>query len=53
VCGIDQPRMLRWRRFTDDTVALCANHDALAGRRALTVDAFLAEASAYPLLRAG
>jgi hypothetical protein len=53
VCGIDQPRMLRWHRFEDETVALCANHDALAGRQAITLDAFLAEASAYPLLRAG
>jgi hypothetical protein len=53
VCGIDQPRMLRWHRFTDDTVALCGSHDALAGRQAITVAAFLAEASAYPLRRAG
>jgi hypothetical protein len=31
-CGINQPRVLRWHRFTDETIALCANHSALAGR---------------------
>jgi hypothetical protein len=45
-CGIDQPRVLRWHRFTDETVALCANHSALAGRRPLTSAKFLAESAA-------
>jgi hypothetical protein len=47
VCGIDQPRVLRWHRFIDKTVALCANHDALAGKVARPYQAFLAEAMAY------
>jgi hypothetical protein len=48
-CGVDSPRVLRWHRFTDDTRALCANHDALAGRRALTWAVFEAEAIEHAL----
>ena len=53
-CGIDQPRVLRWHAFRDETLPLCANHSALAGRRPLNAADFLAEASAWRLvLRAG
>ena len=43
-CGIDHPRVLRWHRFSDTTIALCANHSALAGRRPLQWSAFKAQA---------
>jgi hypothetical protein len=40
-CAVDHPRVLRWHRFTDRTVALCANHEALAGRRPLSWSTYL------------
>lgn len=43
VCPVEDPRMLRWRTFTDGRQVLCANHAALSGRRALSFDEFLAE----------
>jgi hypothetical protein len=52
VCGIDLPRVLRWHRFTDATVALCANHEALAGRRPTSWALFRDQASAAELLSA-
>jgi hypothetical protein len=51
-CGIAHPRVLRWHRFTDETVALCANHAALAGRRPIEWQAFQAEAGEIELLSA-
>jgi hypothetical protein len=48
-CGIDSPRVLRWHRFTDRTVALCANHSALAGRQPLAFAAFHALALEHDL----
>jgi hypothetical protein len=48
-CGIDHPRVLRWHRFSDATIALCANHDALAGRAPTTWVAFRDQAAAADL----
>lgn len=48
-CGIDSPRVLRWHRFADDTLPLCANHEALAGRRSINWAAFHAEALEHEL----
>jgi hypothetical protein len=48
-CPVYHPRMLRWHRFTDDHVVLCANHSALAGRRPITWNGFRAEALTTPL----
>jgi hypothetical protein len=52
ICGLRLPRLLRWHRFTDATVALCANHDALAGRRPISWDAYRAQAGAIELMTA-
>lgn len=46
-CGIALPRVLRWQRFGGETVALCANHAALVGRREIGFEAFIAEASEH------
>lgn len=48
-CAIDHPRALRWHRFTDEHLIVCANHSALAGRRPLTWPAFLAETREHEL----
>jgi hypothetical protein len=46
-CGITFSRVLRLVAFgtPPELVPLCANHAALAGRRGLTLEAFLAEAA--------
>ena len=46
-CGIAFSRVLRLVAFGDppSLVPLCANHAALAGRRGLSLEAFLAEAA--------
>jgi hypothetical protein len=44
-CRIALARVLRLIPFGDELVPLCANHAALAGRRGLTLDEFLAEAA--------
>jgi hypothetical protein len=46
-CALALPRVLRWHRFGEHEVALCANHDALIGRRPLSLEAFLAEAERF------
>jgi hypothetical protein len=51
-CGIDHPRVLRWHRFDDATVALCANHDALAGRRPMTWAAYREHGAGAALMTA-
>jgi hypothetical protein len=48
-CGVDSPRVLRWHRFVDATVPLCANHSALAGRRPISWTVFMAEALEHDL----
>lgn len=48
-CGVDSPRMLRRHRFADQTVVLCANHDALAGRRPIDWAVYHAEAIEHDL----
>lgn len=49
ICGVDNPRVLRWHRFTDRMVALCANHSALVGRTRISFVAYEALARAHDL----
>jgi hypothetical protein len=46
VCGIARRPVLRLHSFLDGTATLCANHSALAGKRRLTLGAFLDEMAA-------
>ena len=46
VCGIARRPVLRRHVFVDCTATLCANHSALAGRRRITLGAFLDEMQA-------
>lgn len=48
-CPVDSPRVLRKHRFIDATIVLCANHEALAGRRPIAWANFHAEAIEHDL----
>ena len=43
VCSTADKRVLRWHRLAGGFAVLCANHAAIAGRRALELDALRAE----------
>ncbi len=47
-CGISDARVLRRHRFADGVAILCANHDAIAGRRARDFDSFVREVTPPP-----
>lgn len=42
-CRVSDPRMLRRHTFADGVVILCANHDAVAGKRRIAWGEFLRE----------
>jgi hypothetical protein len=50
-CDAADPRVLRRHRFDEGVRVLCANHDALAGRRPRGWAAFLDELAAEPIRR--
>lgn len=47
-CGISDARVLRRHRFADGVVILCANHDAIAGRRERDFESFVREVTPSP-----
>lgn len=47
-CDVSDERMLRRHRFTDGVAILCANHSAVAGKRALDFETFVREVTPPP-----
>ena len=47
-CDESDPRVLRRHRFTDGIAILCANHDAIAGRKPRDFGSFVREVTPLP-----